>query len=1013
MFATAYFDGTIGVHTLQNTKESADTQAAVPTPKADGSDVFDMPGFSRTTQPTLSLKQPPKWLRRPVSASFGYGGQLLSVANLPSAQGKTQSSSVHVRKVITEPSIIKRAEELLNAASADSLSVFAQEKSAKVEEKAGHDTATWKALASLFRADSREELITLLGFSKSEIEVRVAQAVEKIKAAAAPTPIQVAADELAEDSKPTAPVVSFVEPEVETETEDDTEKTPSEQSVSITSDRTDATKAIDAESTTTAPSLFAEDNGAPQMDAEADFFSTMETIRSNVPDHVRIPHQNYAQDSSAAATIGSRPSSAAPSEVLKNNTFRIHPSEESEIDQLITKALVLGDFEAAVTLCISSERYADALLLAVKGGPELLRRTQQKYFEKSTTTHPYLRLFQSIVTEDLDDIVQNADLKEWQEIFVVICTFAKQEDFANLAEQLGQRLEFQASVAKNADATGVEELRKNATLAYLAAGRLEKVVNIWIEEMQEEENYLLDDGDEKSGSRYHAHAHALQTFMEKVMIFRSATKYTDADLSVTPDPSAVRTYRLSSLYERYFEYADLLATQGLLKEAVSFLKYIPSDYQNTVLDFPMARDRLLAAAGQQGQALVPGPSTTAAAPAPSTTMYGTGYQAYSAAPAVAPTMTASVYTPYSAAPAAPVHAPGPYASAATAVPMQQPYPPTAPMQTPTMNAYAPLQSVPVPAPPPPISGTPQAAAPPPPPKKRENGGWNDAPVADRRTPALPPTASKFAAITSPFPNASPPMPGSPAMHGASQALPPPPRPGSVNRNQGPPLPGQFRAGPPLAQPGAPTGPYALPPGRAFSPQQGQSAPMQPPPPRGHAPYAPPPGAGHAMTPPQPQAPQLRPGPPPQGQFGARPGPPPGPGGPGPYVRATPPPGWAGPPGIGPGMQQQLNNGAPPGQPRMQQPPPTGQYAPPPQANRPMPPPGGPGQGPPPPQMAMGGPLPAMPLGAQGPPPTSAGAPPLRPPPSQQQGPPPPKYRMFTDFIFYLMEVYNILSAWQS
>ena len=83
------------------------------------------------------------------------------------------------------------------------------------------------------------------------------------------------------------------------------------------------------------------------------------------------------------------------------------------MDRLVTKALVLGDFGFAVTLCLSAERYADAILLAVKGGPELLNNTQKAYFEKRTVNLPYLRLFQSIVTEYLADIVQNADLQEY------------------------------------------------------------------------------------------------------------------------------------------------------------------------------------------------------------------------------------------------------------------------------------------------------------------------------------------------------------------------------------------------------------------------------------------------------------------------------------------------------------------------------------------------------------------------------------------------------------------------
>ena len=99
---------------------------------------------------------------------------------------------------------------------------------------------------------------------------------------------------------------------------------------------------MDGESTTTAPSLFDDDIGTPHTQ-EVDFFSTIGTLRGAILHHVQIPHQSHAQDFSVAATFGSRPSSAA-SEILKSNTFGIYPSEESDVDGLVTKALALGDF---------------------------------------------------------------------------------------------------------------------------------------------------------------------------------------------------------------------------------------------------------------------------------------------------------------------------------------------------------------------------------------------------------------------------------------------------------------------------------------------------------------------------------------------------------------------------------------------------------------------------------------------------------------------------------------------
>ena len=86
-------------------------------------------------------------------------------------------------------------------------------------------------------------------------------------------------------------------------------------------------------------SLFYNDIGILHIQ-EADFFSMASTLCGAILHHIQIPHQSYAQDSSVTATFGSRPSSAA-SEILKSNTFGIYPSEESEVDRLVTKTLVL------------------------------------------------------------------------------------------------------------------------------------------------------------------------------------------------------------------------------------------------------------------------------------------------------------------------------------------------------------------------------------------------------------------------------------------------------------------------------------------------------------------------------------------------------------------------------------------------------------------------------------------------------------------------------------------------
>lgn len=55
---------------------------------------------------------------------------------------------------------------------------------------------------------------------------------------------------------------------------------------------------------------------------------------------------------------------------------------DQDTDGLISQALLVGNFEGAVDLCLNDSRYPEAILLAISGGEELLKKTQQKYLQK-------------------------------------------------------------------------------------------------------------------------------------------------------------------------------------------------------------------------------------------------------------------------------------------------------------------------------------------------------------------------------------------------------------------------------------------------------------------------------------------------------------------------------------------------------------------------------------------------------------------------------------------------------
>ncbi|KAM0749096.1 hypothetical protein T439DRAFT_349169 [Meredithblackwellia eburnea MCA 4105] len=1060
LLTTASLDGKVSIQSIQSTAAPvAQPEEAVSlAPGVDGAGIFEQAiSANAANYPTKSLSQHPKWLRRPSSVAFGFGGKLVSVESVPGG-----GSVVKINSVVGEPDVVERALRLEHASESQGLSDFCDVRSKEIasgdllpDQKDG-EVASWKLLGLLFGAESKSTLVSLLGFSKDEVRAKVEEAIQSLKGKLPSTIVSSTGmskthsfgaisrlsvggggydSDFGDDSTSVArePLVTFAdtptdglsassEGEAAAANQRDGLVDGSEISLSVSGASTDGTTklASENESEITEPSLFGDDPAVTpsttQQQAAADFYSQIGSGRpAALPDHVF--GRDAIANSSVAATIGSASSVASLN--LKPTTFKIYPDGESDVDRLITKALVVGDFASAVDLALSTDRFADAILLAVRGGPELLARTQKAYFERQTSSLPYLRVFQSIVANDLTDVVQNADLSDWQEIFVVLCTFAQPEEFSSLAEQLGQRLEYQYTIAKNSPSpAGAPAFRKNAILCYLAAGQLEKVVGIWIQQMNEDEEATKlkdektggDDAGSFATSKYTAHAKALQTFVEKVTVFQHAVGYVDTDLSNPTSSTEVadaKTYKLAALYERYVEYAELLAAQGLVTLALKYIAQTPADFEGLKADSSgpaLTRDRLFRATGSRaiaspfaGQPKIGGapaiastssytqPAVPAATPGgykyPTSTQYenrfGSTTASYQPANAYAPAVPVAS-NPY--APAVPV-ASNPYAPPVPqpaqsyddpyAVNSQSNYGGQAGYQPATQPSgpYAPAGQSQgfVPAPPapygtqtqqpssflptpPPVRDQSPAFPPPPaptnvPPPPRTKNGWNDAPSLPSRKATPHQTGGQPAAK----PNAiTSPFPNAPAQVGygfpPGQVPPPPPSRGS-NRT-----PAQNVAPPPPA-------------GRGFQPPPPNSTMSPPPPPAGFQ------GA--------PQQQQRFAGPPgqqgvPQGQFRGAPTPPPNAGQ---YNRQNPPP-----------------------------PPPPGQYAPAPRPNGPpgpYAPPPGPGAGGAPPQQGQYAPAPAPsgpyapPPGATRPPgapPSFPGAPGQAPPPRSQPSPAPPPPR---------------------
>lgn len=258
-----------------------------------------------------------------------------------------------------------------------------------------------------------------------------------------------------------------------------------------------------------------------------------------------------------------------------NNPFQIYSGSESDSDRKITRALLLGQYDKALNVCLQEERLSDAFMVAICGGQTCIDRVQKAYFNRKASGPNYLRLLASVAGKNLWDVVYNAELTGWKEVMAIICTYASEVEFSDLCEALGDRLDEQWRT-HNED----QYLRENAAFCYLAGSKLEKVVAIWISELDEHEDTDLDLS--SSESSFSIHARSLQSFIEKVTVFREVTGFQETDREASSG------WKLRALYEKYTEYADIIASHGQLQIAEKYLELLPQKYPGA----DIARNRI-------------------------------------------------------------------------------------------------------------------------------------------------------------------------------------------------------------------------------------------------------------------------------------------------------------------------------------------------------------------------------------------------------------------------------------
>lgn len=421
LVAGCSFDGTVSIYSLfggsvvqaQTTSKIADSFP--------GMDNLQAPVPQSNVQSVSNdLKKPPKWLRRPVGAKFGFGGKLVTFNN------KENSRQIAISQVVTDLELIERSTQLEEALAQRNFVEYCRLKADESPDQ--HTRYVWYFIKANFEENPRAEMLNLLGYQTDDITAKFAQYIKK---------------------------------------DDD--------GLSLTN-------------------LSLNDGGA-------------------IFDQIQ---QNGLK-------------------AEKPLTLRTGPDSEG----LICEALLTGNIEAAVDLCMTAGRTTDAIILAMTGGSELLARTQYRYLRDNDS---YIsNVISALVTRDWSEVIGKCTVDSWKEALVAILTHS--EDLAESCEKLGEKLR----VESKRD----QQVARNAILCYICSGNLEQLVDAW---------QTVQRSTPSSPAKTTSKSRNIQELVEIIMIMQKAGELRGKNVEAT-----------GKVAEILSNYATLLATQGSLSSALTYL----------------------------------------------------------------------------------------------------------------------------------------------------------------------------------------------------------------------------------------------------------------------------------------------------------------------------------------------------------------------------------------------------------------------------------------------------------
>ncbi|XP_019891500.2 protein transport protein Sec31A isoform X3 [Musca domestica] len=241
---------------------------------------------------------------------------------------------------------------------------------------------------------------------------------------------------------------------------------------------------------------------------------------------------------------------ASDEELTKKPQFKIPSGEHA--DSLITEALLTGNLEAAVQLCLNSKRIPEAFIIASTAGIEFLTKTQNRYLQEQQSE--LSNVISALVTRDWMDFVTRCTIDSWKEALVAALRHSERK-LVDICEKLGDRL-------LNESVSSLDYIR-NAMLCYICAGNIDKLVTAWYSLKQLENN----------NPNYKLSTTELQELAEVVMLMNKSL-----------EEQGIAVELNTKVADFIKEYGGLLVAQGAFTAALTYIMEIKASSTHPELD---------------------------------------------------------------------------------------------------------------------------------------------------------------------------------------------------------------------------------------------------------------------------------------------------------------------------------------------------------------------------------------------------------------------------------------------